>query len=134
MVLFHAKDPNLLPWTTTKRDIDESSPLYRRAISEMKKATRPWIEYTNKRKTDLEEARAKERSAKSVPFFQVEKSSILKVPIPPEKPKIRMANILYVKPVSEVNRVRRALGSGNLSYRAVGEKTFDYFLDNEVEE
>ncbi len=134
MVLFHARDSNLLPWTTTKRDVDESSPLYRRAVNEMKKATRPWIEYTNQRKANLDEARAKEKSAMSVPFFQVEESPVLKVPIPPERPKIKIANILYVKPLTEVNKVRRALGKANLSYRAVGEKTFDYFVDHEVEE
>ncbi len=134
MVLFHASDPNLLPWTTTKRDVDESSPLYRRAVNEMKKSTRPWIEYTNQRKADLEEARAKERNAGSVPFFQVEQSPILRVPVAPEKPKIRIANILYQKPLTEVNKVRKALGRGNMSYRAVGEKTFDYYVENEVEE
>ena len=134
MVLFHARDPNLLPWTTTKRDVDESSPLYRRAVNEMKKATRPSIEYTNRRKANLEESRAKERMAKTVSFFKVEENPVLKVPVPPEKPKIRMANILYTKPLSEVDKVRKSLGKGNMSYRAVGEKTFDYFVEHEVEE
>jgi len=134
MVLFHTSDPNLLPWTTTKRDVDESSPLYRRAVNKMKKATRPWIEYTNQRKADLEEARVKEKSAGSVPFFQVEQSPVLKVPVTPDKPKIKMANILYRKPLSEVNMVRKALGRGNMTYRTVGEKTFDYYVENEVED
>ena len=134
MVLFHARDPNLLPWTTTKRDVDESSPLYRRAVNEMKKATRPWIEYTNQRKADLNGARAKERAAASVPFFQVAESLVLKVPTVPEAPKIKMANILYQKPLAEVNKVRKALGRGNMSYRAVGERTFDYYVENEMEE
>lgn len=134
MVLFHARDPDLLPWKTTKRDVDESSLLYRRAVTEMKKATRTWIEYTNRRKVNLEEARAMERSTESVPLFQVRESSVLKVPAMPDKPKIKMANILYVKPLSEVNKVRKALGRGNMPYRTVGEKTFDYYVENEVEE
>lgn len=134
MVLFYSCDPNLLPWTTTKRDVDESSPLYRRAVNEMKKVTRPWIEYTNQRKTDLEDARAKERAATSVPFFQVERSPVLRVPVPIEKPRIQMANIHYQKPLTEVNKVRKALGRGNMSYRSVGENTFDYYFHNEVEE
>ena len=45
-----------------------------------------------------------------------------------------MANILYRKPLADVNKVRKALGRGNMSYRAVGETTFEYFVDNEVEE
>ena len=134
MVLFHARDPNLLPWTTTKRDVDESSLLYRRAVNEMKKATRTWIEYTNQRKAYLEEARIKERDSASVPFFQVPESPVFKVPIPPERPQIEIANILYQKPLSDVNKVKRSLGMGKLSYRAVGERTFDYYVENEVEE
>lgn len=134
MVLFHSSDPNLLPWTTTKRHVDESSQLYRRAVSEMKKATRPWIEYTNQRKADLEEARAKEKKAESTPLFLVAPSPTLKVPTTPERPKIKMGNIHYQKPLSELNKVRKALGRGNMPYRTVGEMTFDYFVENEVEE
>ena len=134
MVLFQSRDPNLLPWTTTKRDVDESSSVYRRAVSKMKTVTRPWIEYTNQRKADLDRARTKERTAESVSAFGVRPSTVLTVPTVVQKPKIQIANILYQKPVSEVNRVRRALGRGNMSYRSVGERTFEYFVDNEVEE
>ena len=134
MVLFHSSDPSLLPWTTTKRDVDESSPLYRRAVNNMKIATRPWIEYTNQRKADLERAHREERTAASVSLFKVEESSSLKVPTVPERPRVQVANILYQKSVTEVNKVRKALGRGNMSYRAVGEKTFDYYVDNEVED
>ena len=134
LVLFHAKDPTLLPWTTTKRDVDESSPLYRRAVAQMKKVTRPWIEYTNQRKTDLDNARKRERAATTVPAFEVSRSPVLRVPQPPEKPKVRMANILYKRPVTEVNRIRRALRRSNMSYKAVGERTFDYFVEHEIED
>jgi len=71
MAIFSSNDPNLLPWTTTKRDIEESSPLYRRAIKEMKTATLPWLAYTNQRKDDLEIAREKENSASNVSMFSV---------------------------------------------------------------
>ena len=74
MAFFHGNNPNLLPWTTTKRDVDESSPLYRRAVKEMKVATQPWIEYTNRRKDDLEEAKQKERAALSVRFFDIQQN------------------------------------------------------------
>ncbi len=134
MVLFHSSDPNLLPWTTTKRDVDESSPLYRRAISKVKIATRPWIEYTNRRKSNRDAARAIEDNAKAVSFFDVESNPVLKVPNLPTKPKIQMANINYQKPLSEVNKVRAAFGDKFLTYRAIGEKTFDYYVEHEVEE
>ena len=134
MVLFSSSDPNLLPWTTTKRDIDHSSSVYRRAITEMKKATRPWIEYTNKRKSNLKTAREEESRAKNTPVFEVKKSNALRFPAPPSAPKIQMTNIAYQRPVSEVSRVKIALGSSKHSNRFVGERTFEHYLKNEIED
>ena len=134
MVLFHGSDPNRLPWTTTKRDVDESSPLYRRAIKEMKAATQPWIEYTNQRKANLDQARKRERAASSVSFFDIEENQTFKVPATSDKPHIKMANILYQKPQAEVEKAAKALGNTNMSYKGVGEKTFEYFMENEVED
>ena len=133
ILLFRATDPNLLPWTTTKRDIDETSLLYRRAINRMKLTTRSWTEYTNKRKADLKEAKRKEREAVSVPFFSVERNPIFKVPSISTGSPISMASITYKKPQSEVRRAAKALGNGNMPYKRVGEKTFEYFMRNEVE-
>lgn len=134
MVLFNANDPNLLPWTTTKRDIEESSSLYRRAVNEMKTATQPWVDYTNQRKADLEEAKQKERAASTVALFMIVENPTFKVPILPDKPKIAVANILYQKPLSEVRKAGIALGNENMPYRSVGELTFEYFVENEVED
>ena len=132
MVLFHGSNPNLLPWTTTKRDVDESSPLYRRAVKEMKVATHPWIEYTNQRKVDPLEMKKIEKAAQPVPFFDVDQNPTFKVPTVPDVP--TMANINYPKPRSEVKKAAKALGNGNMTYRGVGEGTFEYFLKNEVDE
>ena len=134
MVLFHGSNPKLLPWTTTKRDVDESTPLYRRALKEMKAATQPWIEYTNQRKADLDEAKKREREAPSVPFFDIEENHTFKVPAILDKPHIKMANINYQKPQPEVEKAAKALGNTNMSYKGVGEKTFEYFMENEVED
>ena len=134
LLLFQARDPRQLPWTTTKRDVDDNSPLYRRAVDAMKLATRPWIEYTNQRKDDLTAAHARERAAGRVPAFEVRANPVLTLPQKPEQPKIMIANILYSKPLVEVNRVRKALGRGNMPYKTVGERTFDYYLENEVED
>ncbi len=133
MVLFHGNNPNLLPWTTTKRDVDGSSLHYRRALKEMKAATQPWIEYTNQRKVDLDEAKKRERAASSVAFFDIKENQTFKVPATSDKPHIKMANILYKKPQAEVKKVAKAFGNARMSYRGVGEKTFEYFMENEVE-
>ena len=136
ILLFRAADPKLLPWTTTKRDIDETSSLYRRAITKMKAATRPWTNYTNQRKAtnaNLEEAKKKEHEAISVSFFEVERRSTFKVPSFPAGPRVRIATITYQKPQAEVRRAAKVLGNGNMAYKRVGEETFEYFMKNEVE-
>ena len=133
-VLFYGDDPNRLPWTTTKRDIDESLPLYRRAVREMKAATEPWIEYTNRRKADLDKAKEKEQTATSVPFFGIEENRTFKVPTKSLGPRVKMANIMYRKPREEVEKAAEAFGNKNMTYKRVGERTFEYFMENEVEE
>ena len=133
-LMFRSEDPSLLPWTTTKRDVEESSPLYRRAVVEMKKATRPWIDYTNQRKADLDAARDQEaKTTKPVALGKVKESGVFRLPSPPQRPRVRLANIAYQKPVSEVTRIRKALAR-DLSYRAIGAMTFDYFVEHEVED
>ena len=134
LVLFHGSDPRSLPWTTTKRDVDESSSLYRRAVKEMKKVTQSWIAYTNQRKTNMEEAKRKEQEASSESIFKIRPSPSLKVPTIQATPGIPMARVAYQKPRSEVKKAATVLGNSNMTHRGVGEKTFEYFLENEVEE
>ena len=133
MVLFRGSDPKLLPWTTTKRDVDDSSPLYRRAVNKMKTATQPWIDYTHQRRADLAEAKIKEQKASPESVFDIKPNSTLKVPTIQANPRIQMAFINYQKPRAEVKKAATALGNSNLTYKGVGERTFEYFMENEVE-
>ena len=71
MVLFNSRDPSLLPWTTTKRDIDRSSPLFRRALTKMRLATSNWTEYTTRRKADLDKAKEIESKTSDTTIFTV---------------------------------------------------------------
>jgi hypothetical protein len=48
----------------------------------------------------------------------------------PSGPKI--GNILYARPVEQIERAKRALGVR--TYRDVGEATFDYYMRNEVDD
>ena len=133
IALFRGSDPNLLPWTTTKRDVDESSPLYRRAVVEMKKAAQPWIEYTNKRKADLNEARQREEKASPKSIFTLPRNTTFLVPHLPATPAVPIANISYQKPRQQVKKAAKALGNSFMSYKNVGEKTFEYYIENEVD-
>lgn len=81
IVEFSADNPQLLPWTTTKREIDVTSPLYRRAVQRMKEATTAYIAYTNARKADLDAAHASERKTQAVALQEVQpRESMLLMP------------------------------------------------------
>ena len=135
VVSFSSKDPNLLPWTTTKRDVDGSNPTYRRAIEKMKDATRSWIKYTNDRKSDLMAAKEHEAKAIAKPLFQVTSSPKLKVPsVTQTSQLVALSSIQYQKPTSDVIKVKKLLGNSSMPNYQVGIRTFDYFVKNESED
>lgn len=134
IVMFYSDDPDLLPWTTTKRDVEESSLVYRRAVAKMKNATQPWIRYTTTRKRDLVKAKYIERSAVAKPIEDIAIRQTMLLPKISKEPAVRMANILYQKPYSQVNKLRKSLGKPRMSYTEVGRITFEYFMEHEVED
>lgn len=131
IVSFHCANPERLPWTTTKRGIDQTDSVYRRAVERMKKLTKTFIDYTNARKTNTEEAKAREKQTKPKPVSEIEIREQMLVPsLAPKKRK--WANILYKKPLEDVRRAAEALGNRNMNYKEVGERTFDYFMEREA--
>ena len=133
ILLFSSQNPKLLPWTTTKRDLDSGSFVYRRARARMKDATLPWTAYTNARKSAPETMKPVEERAHAVSAFDTKPSLAFTVPTI-ERPRIAMTSIQYRKPVREVKRAIAAFGKRSMTNKAVGERTFDYFLENEAED
>lgn len=133
VVSFSAKDPNLLPWRTTKRDVDTSNTTYRRAVEKMKDATRSWIKYTNDRKVDMVAAKEREASAAGIPLFSVQPNPTLVVPRVVAA-QIFFSSIQYSKPTSEIAEVKRKLGNPSMPNSKVGEHTFDYYVKHESED
>ena len=131
---FHSTDnPAALPWRTTKRDLDLSHPLYRRAISRMKEATKPYLEYTNARKDQEERLAQVERSTQPVLIEQIDLRSEMVLP-KVDPPRVRMGNVLYRKPKSELKKAAIALGNRNMTYKDIGSRTFEYYLRHEDED
>ncbi len=133
MVLFYADDPSLLPWTTTKRGVDLGSPLYRRAVLEMRKATEPWIRYTGSRKNNLEMAKELERGAGPISILEIPTNARFGVPEIQTDDKNPMVKIRYEKTRDQVKKAAEALGNTQLPNKKIGEKTFEYFLENETD-
>jgi hypothetical protein len=132
MVHFKAGSPNLLPWTTTKRGVEHTSPLYRRALTKMKELTRVFIDYTNQRKLNLEEARRSEEAATI--STRVEFRPAMRLPVVQSTPRERYANIAYAVLESDYKLVATALGSSRMPRNQVGRRTFDFFKERMVEE
>lgn len=127
-VFFNASDQSKLPWNTTKRDIDLASPLYRRAVSRMKSVTSDFIKYSQIRSASLPQAKQAENAAGYVDISKFVAPQPLKLPqLQPTATKPGVVNILYQKPISEVDEIRKELGKPRMSARDIGSHTFDYF-------
>ena len=134
IVLFSASNTAALPLTTTKRSVDQTSDVYRRAQLKMRDLSKEWIAYTNLRKQALEEAKRKEAVARAVPIRDVEVKPALVLPTLTLQKVERPANVNYSVPVKKMKRLAKALGNVNLTYREVGIRSFDYTYDDLAEE
>lgn len=126
IILFTAAKASALPLTTTKRSVDTSSEVFRRARPHMREVSKQWIAYTNQRKQALEEARQKESVAVAIPLYSVAKQSAVRLPTLVAKPTEKVANISYSVPIARLKKLAKELGNINMPYREVGIKTFDY--------
>jgi hypothetical protein len=128
VVKFESDDPSKLPWTSTKRDVDEENSIYSNTVQKMKEATRPFIDYTNDRKEDVEEAKAKEEATEAVEIEDVEENENMRLPSIDNGTTAR-TSIQYRKKKDLVEAVADALGVS--SNAEVGRRTFDYYVSSE---
>lgn len=130
---FHSDDPAALPWGTTKREVDEDNPIYRRAVARMKELTAPYIEYTNARKASLDSAKRLEADTEPKRVAEVQTRAHMKLP-EIARSRIVHRNVAYRKPEAELLAAAAALGDRNMPFKEIGIRTFDYFYEREVEE
>lgn len=132
VILFTAARASALPLTTTKRSVDVSSEVFRRARPQMRDISKTWIAYTNQRKQALEEAKRKEQAAKPVSLAAVASRAAVSLPVLSAKPVEKQANINYSVPLVRLRKLARELGNINMTYREVGVQSFDYAYDELV--
>ncbi len=132
-VFFTSEDPALLPMTTTKRSVDPSSSVYKRALARMSSPARAWTNYTNERKSRIDEARTLERAAVATPISTVTESPTAALP-KLVKPTVPVANINFSRSRKEVRALAAAFGNRLMSYRDVGIKAFEFAYDAKVDE
>jgi hypothetical protein len=132
IVSFRSDEPYVVPWTTTKNDVDVDSVIYRRARAKMQEASRDYIRYSRARKANPEKAKEFERAAGPVKPAEVSVTQSMKTPQVPRASQT-WVNIIYQKPKREVAKVAAALGKSTMSATQVGSKTFDYYYSNNVD-
>lgn len=142
-VFFDSDDAELLPWTTTKTGIDSDSNLYKAVKLEMVSLIRPVLDFL--RKLANERAQVErgelEHSYLDETFKKTEKTNyndisrqghfVTPQQIVVEQKRPRTGRIQYNKPLEEINKVKKILKV--TSNKAVGEETFDYFMEMELE-
>ena len=132
-VFFSSEDQSRLPWTTTKRELDASSPLYRRAIVKMKILTDQFTKYTNTRKHNLEAARVAEVRTNLIEVSELTVVQPLRMPtLTATSQRSDMVSISYQRKKSEVDEVKRHLGGIGMTNKDMGIKTFEYFREVEL--
>lgn len=129
VVVFRSENPNLLPWKTTKRDVDASNAYYQTALAVMMRATKRVTDYTNARRAEAKRAKKLERQAAARAVRPVTRSS---APTFPAIARKDIVTIEYVRERSDVEAAAEALGLVGSSPAEVGIQTFEYFMRREV--
>ncbi len=132
-VFFNSEDQRKLPWTTTKRNLDEENQLYRRTLEKMKKITKEFISYTNRRKADLEMAKTAEEKTNPIDITKLYSPKSLIMPrLSGNTSKEEEVTISYKKKRREVDEIKNHLENPTMSAKDVGKHTFDYFRSTEL--
>ena len=148
-VLFDSEDPAALPWNTTKDGVDQDSGLYQTVRLQMVTMMRPVMHFLREVAIEQEPEQPLteilntatgvplnnllRRSASSVQqrssandFFYSKPTKAVEIP-----PALKPTRISYDMPTGLVDRAKRTLGVR--TNKAVGEKTFEYYLNLEVD-
>lgn len=116
LVIFSSVNAALLPLTTTKRSVDVSSGVYRRAQAKMREASKRWTSYTNQRKQAQDEAKAAEAATRALSVYAIPVRRAVALPSYKAVPKEPVGTINYVLPKKRIQALGAALGNINMTY------------------
>ena len=134
----------LLPWNTTKTNVDQDSRVWRAVQNRMKIALAQVAAVLNRLKEERQKAEEPEekpvtiasQNARPTAIADLQPSPTVVAPPPPAKrtpkPPKTTQRIQYDVPYSRYQRVAAVMGISIIS--EVGRRTFDYFFDREADE
>lgn len=135
-VFFTSKQPEELPWTTTKSSINQESSVWQHALRVMGVVGKQITSYLDKRYSDagteistdeLSEVAGDPESALSAISRKARTFRY-------SKRKRITTSVQFSVKTAEVGEIRRYLGQRTMSNSEIGRHTFDYFLENVVRE
>jgi hypothetical protein len=127
-----------LPWRTTKQGVDSESVVYKAALREMRLLARPVLDFLNDLyPSDVQPDGVLEREvlrrAASMEISQIPRTDGAFTYV--QIPRLRRSttSIQYRRPDEMINRIREHLDCPRMSASRVGETTFDYFVEHELD-
>jgi hypothetical protein len=137
IALFESKEPLKLPWTTTKRNVNQESVVFQRAKNVMSGMTKPITTFLNNLYPQDPKESIEDRdllnSVREIPLSSItpRASSAFEVKRTNTPTPRTTAHIVYNVPIKSVERVRKAMGKPRYSDSEVGKFTFNHYLENE---
>jgi hypothetical protein len=135
LVFFSSPNPLELPWTTSKRGLNQESLVFQRVKARMAVVGRPVLSFLNEMYSSEEKERAPQRAvAESIEALDVREltSRSQAAFLTRARPLVEdTVNVGYIAKWSEINRVRKSLRKSDMSASKVGRYTFDYYLKRE---
>lgn len=138
IVLFDSTDAARVPWNTTKTRLNQDSDVWREAKRRMIVLMRPVIDFLNAldREKDLEAADSSGptlgsavRKTKATPLSDLSPRAAFSYPTPSKAPKT--GRVTFYRSRTLLDRAKDFLGVD--TYREVGEESFDYWVEAELE-
>lgn len=134
IVNFDSDDSSLVPWNTTKTDVDQDNEVWQKTFQRMTEMMRPVIRFLNELDRDVDEY-TKENSplhnyVQKADVVRSETFTTKREFVAPKREKVdkgpKTVKIQYSKPLVDVELMQRELNLG--SAKAVGEKTFELII------
>ena len=135
LVFFFSKNPEQLPWTTTKTDVNEESLVYQKALTAMLVQARPVLRFLNSLygddEVEAESAKAASAKLKSVSLREIQPLRIRQFKAPTVKA-LTTTTVEFSAKSTDMLRIKKHVGRPTMSNREIGELVFSYYLKNEV--
>ena len=136
LVFFESSDPMKMPWTTTKRSLNRESAIYLRARGKMAIAARPVLAFMRSKYSSDQDSTSTEREIARNTIgatpAQLATSTNMQFKVVTTIPKPKLTQrVAYDARISDLDKIRNHLNRRSMTGGAIGEHTFDYFLDQE---